>query len=354
MSQLAQANGYTWASQSWLNIEGSYHRIIYEDRILLQNINTTKILLKKLYDEFKESNKSRIVARMLFKAATWDELQSHIISIQIVGWDVSYYKDNTWIWWANQVYYITYSRNKSERTIWKDLITKIRQINGAYIEKILTHIESKENFQLENLRRFQDKGYRLTGSIKASELATLWQPFWWSELACADLLSKSWDGDFVLGVRNEENALIASILYSHQPHTLEDGTIIQHGELTEATTIDTYRGNGIMWVLATALHVRAMQKGIMNIYGEYRATSSNAAKSIQSIRFALESGVRFTHGDILINHVDVNDVPDEHNREIHVPWYGIQETQLKNFLLWALDPHVIDSDTHDAYLNSIS
>lgn len=352
METLAQRDGYTWNSQRWLNREASYHRMVYEDRESVHTIWDILTLLNSILTEFINSTRSRLVIRTLL-SATEQELTSHMADIQNEWWQVSYYRDHTPRSSNKNLYYITYSRNKIARSISTHRVQELTDINQAYIEKALNRIDSQQDFHWEQLYRFHEKGFHLTRDIEHWELARLWTPFGWSGEACERLLwDTTWD-DYVLGVRAHNRELVASILYSHQPHTLKDGTIIQHWELTEATTAEAYRGNGIMGVLATALHATALNRWIHNVYWEYRALSSDHPHTIQSLRFALESGVRFGSWDILLNHVDVDDVVDEHNHGRQVDGYGPHADKLKSFVLWSLDPDILSSHTRELYTGSI-
>ncbi len=352
MENLAQAEWYTWTSQRWLNREASYHRMVYEDRESLYTPWEVGQLLRSLWREFQDSHRSRLVIRILLNISEQD-IMSHMRELQEQNWQVSYYPHHTQGDFSKRFYYTTYSYNKRERTISDTIVQELIQINQSYIQRTLRHIESKVDFHEEQLARFHAKDFRLTWEIWAGELSQLWKPFGWSEEACERLLEDRGD-DFVLWVRTRTNNLIAAILYSHQPHTLEDGTIIQHWELTEAATAEAYRGNGIMWVLATALHVTTLSRWIQNIYGEYRALWSRHPHAIQSLRFALESGVRFSPWDMLLNHVDVDDIVDSHNQGRQISGYWTHADKLKSFVLWSLDPDTLSPHTRELYLSSIS
>ena len=352
MQTLAQRDGYTWSSQRWLNREASYHRMVYEDRESLYTPWEVGQLLRSMAEEFTRSTRSRLVIRTLL-TATEQELTSHIADIRNEWWQVCYYRDHTPGSSIGYLYYMTYSKNKSERSISTHRTQELTELNQAYIERTLKHIDSQDDFHSVQLDRFHRRGFYLTRDIHHRELAQLWTPFGWSEEACERLLWDAWD-DCVLGVRAHSRELVASILYSHQPHTLEDGTTIQHWELTEANTAEAYRGNGIMGVLATALHVTALNRWVHNIYGEYRALSSVHPHAIQSLRFALESGVRFGVWDILLNHVDVDDVVDEHNHGRQIDGYWPHADKFKNFILWSLDPDTLSPHVRALYLSSIS
>lgn len=149
--------------------------------------------------------------------------------------------------------------------------------------------------------------------------------------------------------------LVAAILYSHQPHTLEDGTVIQHGEITEASTCEEHRGKGLMSVLGTSIASLAMHRGIHNIYGEYRVIGNEQSNPIQSLKFGLENGVQFhTHdkiGGYLYNHVDIEDTPDTHNQDIAVDGYPGDPRQLKSFLLGSIDTKKITQNISETYLS---
>ncbi len=111
--------------------------------------------------------------------------------------------------------------------------------------------------------------------MQPSELAELWNTFGWSAEACQKDAIDATNGNFVIGVRDRYKELIAAILYSHQPHRLEDGTEIAHGELTEACTKPTHRGHQLMSTLATSLHVMAILRGTRTVYGEYRTIGTS-------------------------------------------------------------------------------
>lgn len=348
----AQEDGYTWASKPWLNSQASYHRMTYEDRSKIQTSQSSLCLIQDIRSEFGKSSRSRLVIRFLIET-DGNELNEYITELRKLGGNLSYYQDQTPTHSQKSLYYATYSENKKERSLSQDTTSYLTKLNRTYIEKILKKIEANQDFRIKQFEEFQKKWFTITADIDSMELAKLWMPFWWSEHACQDVLS--WrNGDFVLGVRSKKWELVAGILYSHQPHTLKDGQVIQHGELTEATTIEHYRWNGIMWVLATALHVKAMMQNVFNIYGEYRALWNDDTQAIQSLKFAIESGVHFTPWDMLINHVDVDDISDPHNQHLSIPWYWPQANQLKSFMLGSLNTQIITPEIQEMYKNSIS
>lgn len=352
MNLLAQAEWYTWASHPWLNEHASYHRMVYEDRSRLLWQNDSKDLISGLIQRFRESERSRLVIRFLY-ADNQDTTLTYLSQyVATLGWQLWYYDNhqpNT-----TPFSYVTVSLNNNHRMVDSRALENLTLKNRQYIDRLLWEMDLFEEYNLKKLEDFRRKGFTLTRSMGAWELVSLWwETFGWSKEACEDVLGKKGD-DFVIGVRNPDEELVASILYSHQQHTLSNIEKIHHGELTEASTLDRYRGNGIMWILALALHVRAMQNWVMNIYGEYRALWSDVQGAIQSLRFALESGVHFSSWDLLVNHVDVPDVPDPHNRDLSIPWYGDQAYQLKSFMLWALDPKRITPRIQEAYSQAIS
>jgi hypothetical protein len=349
LTSLAQSDGYSGASHPWLNPHASYHRMTYENRTHIHSYESSLQLIRELKREFSGSERSRLVVRFL-TGINRDELIRYQSDIHNLGWYLSYYTDQT-PGTHIPFSYMTYSENKKMRNINASTTANLVSLNRWYITKQLERIGTGGDFRLEQLAQFQSRWFRVVDDIDTPELTDLWQPFWWSADACDQILG-SQDGSFLLWVRDRYSQLIASILYSHQPHILEDGTHINHGELTEATTLPVYRGHGIMWVLATALHVRALERDIRNIYGEYRALSSEGPHSIQSLRFALESGVTFAPGDILTNHVDIDDIVDTHNTDRHIPGYGSGAEQLKSFMLGSLDPSNITPSIRQAYRNA--
>lgn len=210
-----------------------------------------------------------------------------------------------------------------------------------------------DTFSVNKLHAFEREWFALTKSISPEELQKLWEPFGWSEDACKSLLHED-SSDFVLGVREKRKKLIATILYSHQPHTIEWNKVVNHGELTEAMTTEEHRWNGIMGILGTALHVQWILSGAYNIYGEYRAIGSDKPNPLQSLRFAIESGVEFHSPFPLINHVDIDDVSDTHNIGISVPAYPWNPEQLKSFFVWSLNPEKISPRIIETYGNALS
>ncbi len=342
MTELAQATGYSWASHPWLNENASYHRMVYEDRSVFHSFESFHRLFQELIEKFRRSNNSRFLMRMIAKNEAISRISDHI----------------SHIWWTPGIYpnlhdeawkfsYVTIGINRPDRNPSAENIAKILQKNREYITKIQEQVKNFEDFSLGGLHTFESKGFRLAQDISARELQILWTPFWWSKKACENLLQSS-DGSFALGVRNKNNELVSSILYSHQPHNN-----IPHWEMTELTTLPEFRGQWIASILATALQVKALHKGIMNIYGEFRALSPTW-KQIQSIKCAIESGMEFFSSFPLVNHVDIDDFPDAHNIGLSLPGYPGNPEQLKSFFVGSLNPEKISPRIREAYGNILS
>lgn len=349
---LAQAAWYTWASHPWLNTEWSYHRMIYEDRTSLHSPNSFQKLVCALLEQFESLDRSRLVVRILLQADS-SELWTIEEFVSSLGGTLGYYPDQT----ADNpqpFWYITFSVNRGDRNPDIRTAQMLREVNRRYIAKVLNTMWDFGTHAIQKLGDLEQKWFRLTRNIQAHELSELWTPFGWSDEACKSVLADRNSGNFVLWVREENRRLVAVILYSHQPHVVDGGVTIQHGELTEATTAPSHRWYGIMGVLATALHVEALHSGGQNIYGEYRALWSDTQRPIQSLRFALESGVNFQTQALMINHVDIDDERDPHNQARTIPWYGWGEQQLKSFLLGALDNEKITPELAQTYLHSLS
>ncbi|GAB0174225.1 MAG: hypothetical protein HHAS10_01040 [Candidatus Altimarinota bacterium] len=348
---LPQASGYSGGSHEGINLDASYHRLTYENR---QTLLTPTNFLKnvgEILEIFKRSSRSRLVIRSLLKADKHEiqELEERII--QSCGGTLSYYPDYSV--GGKNIWYITYSHNREDRNPNNQTQLRLREINRAYRARILEEIGDFKHHALTGLERFRNQGYRLTKDIEAEELAHLWIPFGWSTEACEETLGSK-EGDFVLGVRNHRGLLVASILYNHQPHILDDGRKVEHGELTESSTLPQYRGQGIMSTLATALHVEALHRGNHNVYGEYRALGTDATHSPQSIRYALQSGVEFHSSELLYNHVDIGgDLPEPHNHNRTIDGYGDSASELRTFSLGSLNPEKICHTVRDHYLSLI-
>lgn len=353
---LAQEDGYSGASHPWLNRDGSYHRMVYEDRTHIYTLSEASELVMSLKNEFLEWSQSRMVIRIISSIKENEEL--HILDKFIYnnGWQMWYYRNHQ----PNSPYflYITISFNKDSRWLNSDLLFTLTEKNRIYIDRLLNEIGSFEEYNLQKLRNFSSRWFEITSNLNPRELVTLWwDSFGWSEKACEDILSSS-DGSFPIGVRDCKKKLIAAVLYSHQPHILESGDIILHWETTEASTLPEYQWNGIMPILVTWLHVKVLEQWIYNIYGELRAEDITGDKP-NSINHGLKSGKVFNFpkysSPILVNHVSISGKDESYNWDRLITWYNSSPPwELRSFLIWEMDPKKLSQKILLEYRNIIS
>lgn len=351
METLAQAEGYTWASRPWLNTEASYHRMVYENRSHIASLEEIQSLILQLKQQFDDSTQSRLVVRALLSTSRPDSL-SHLDKIVArSGWQLGYYLNYQTT--DHPFMYVTISFNRNDRGIPNDKIQRLTEINKNYIEGLLTVVDDFTEYNLTKVQDFSSKGFHLTRKMNPQELESLWwDTFWWSEKACERLL-ESTDGSFPIWVRDKTKRLVAAVLYSHQPHILESGDIIQHGETTEASTLLAYQGNGIMPVLVTWMHIEVLRSQILNVYGELRAEDITGDKP-NSINHGIKSGKIFDFPEqsspLLINHVSIWWEIESYNNDREIPWYNSSPPgELRSFLLWSMDPRKISNQLKDTY-----
>ncbi len=352
---LAQENWYTWASRPWLNSEASYHRMVFEDRTNIHSLENIQLLFHELLWRFEKSTQSRLVIRTLLSSEN-QALHKLDAFVEEHDWQLWYYHNYQEV--EKPFIYTTISVNRQDRWLWKVDLKAITDKNRSYVDRILQEIESFEEYNLKKIEHFISRGFNITMDINPKELTLLWwDTFGWSEKACKDLLLSN-DGSFPIGVRDATKRLVAVVLYSHQPHMINTGELIQHWETTEASTLLEYQGNGIMPILVTWLHVKVLSRWIKNVYGELRAVDiqwdkpnsvNHWLKSWKIIHFPIQSS------PLLINHVSIGWIPESYNINREIQWYLASPTEeLRSFLVGSMDPTKLTQKLRDIYTSIIN
>ena len=353
IEQILQEKGsqaYSGLSHTGLDREASFDRMIYLDRSKTLSYNQLQTLVTSCLNEFKKSQRSRLVVRVLttLKPHELDKIQT-----QFPQMELDTYPDS-----ENSFQYLTMALNKEVRAITPATASQIKHYARQKIQETLQQMGNFEEFALQELNKLNQKGYAFDKNLNTQELHKLWKLFGWDQQACQDYLDNPGQNQ-ILGVRNENGDAIAIALYSDQSHqlTVNPNHPHRHGESTEWSTLPEYRHQGVIVPLLNGLHCMMINRGVHNIYADLR-TPDPSQKGPHSISPALKSGMKIyansQHNFISQNHVTIAGTPDTHNQDRQAISHTINSKELRSFVKGHVSKELLTNKVRDAYLSAIS
>ncbi len=278
-------NKYSGSLQTGWNLDGSYHRIQYVSDKILTNSEITEIIIAGELALKKSENKSRLDIRCIVPINfDFNTLQSQFQNI-----DIAPKRYN-----GNPELHLTIGLNKEARNIPSTEILQLQKNVSLKIQDNLESVSDFENFSLQELEKIQKQKIEFENkNFSAEELEKLWgYNFGWNRDEIESFLEQTPPNNYIYGLRDNENNLIASLL-------------ISDGEATEWSVIEKEQGKGL--IVPLLLHAYAHQiktKGQnVEIYAQLRHNRSISPAIKSGMNIMNENGTQF----ILSNHVQVED-----------------------------------------------
>ncbi len=319
-----QDSEYSGHSRPGLDMDASYDRMVYTDRDDIYDLATILELTADMNGRFMQSDRSRLVIRLL---ADSNITSADLASINTIcnRPEIDFYPDS-----EGRFNYLSIAVNRADRAIDDsdyDLIE--RNIR----ERIRTSIGEHGPFESEALSVINSasmSGLRPTTSIGVDELTRIWSTFGWTRSSVQRLLSGDDIRDVVMGIRDRDDQLLAVALYNDQSH---NG--IRHGETTEWTTSPDFRGRGYIRPLLISLHAYLLSEGVHNIWADLRTPDSRIGTP-NSIVPGLRSGMSIFHADghryLSSNHVTIDGAPQSYNANSNQYFGNVPRNQLRTFI----------------------
>lgn len=329
----AASGPYSGAIDQELNVNGTFDRMLFNDYQRIRGIYEVKNLVEDLHREFQDSERSRLVVRILADLGCED---LRVIVVRFPDAEIDCYPDI-----EGRFVYLTFSENKPERVIPNSIRHAVQEEVWNKAAKTTKAIGNFEEFASFELRRMYRSGFSLEMSPTAEDLQQIWHPFGWKVQDCQQLLDNP-GLDKVLALRCPNKRLVAAALYNDQSHLIDEGGGVpcRHGETTEWATLPEYRHHGLIVPLLISLHCLLIEEGVRNVWADLRAPSLGSSLP-HSISPALKSGMSLFIEPQLpflsTNHVTIFGEPDGYNRDRGRIGANIDGSRLRCFVKGFLD-----------------
>ncbi len=165
---------YSGQSREGLTVEGSYDRMIFQDRNEIYTLQSLATIVRDLNITFQGSERSRLVIRVLADPSIQDT-DLATLTHHLEGAEIDLYPDS-----EGRFNYLTICSNKPERAIDSSDYQLITTRVHERIRQLYDGRTSFENEALATLTRSQEAGMRPTQNIDEQELTRIWEPFGWT------------------------------------------------------------------------------------------------------------------------------------------------------------------------------
>lgn len=329
---------YSGQSLPGLNNNASYDRMVFTDRDRTYDVAQLSELLVSLYESFQNSQRSRMVARVLAETSVAGADFNHLHSL-VSGLEIDAYPDV-----GQRFQYLTLSVNDAQRSIDGQIYSQIMEQTRRRVESLQQVSFCESAHQI--LDAAEQNRMTPTLEIEDSELIELWGPFEWSREAIASVL-QSGSEDVVMGLRDQNDELVAAALYNDQSHGE-----VRHGESTEWAALRP----GTIQTLLLIFHAYLLDQGIENIWADLR-TPDPERQMPNSIRPAMRSGMSIFQAYerfVSSNHVVIAGEPQSYLEQSTAQFADVPARSLRSFVKGWVNPHHFSSDISERALNMLA